>query len=87
MLAPVPDAAKGLPPSLDLYRRPLPEILVMSSLLIFSFHVPRQYSRVHGLNGAAGFNEVIDDSHCIAAGCSIGVEFRMSHLYHGVIYR
>jgi hypothetical protein len=67
MLAPVPDAAKGLPPSLDLYRRPFPEILVMSSLLIFSFDDLRQNSWVHGLNGTAGFNEVINDSHCIAA--------------------
>ena len=67
MLATVADTPKGLPPSLDLYLSPSPEIFVVSSLAMLRFCCPRMNSRVHGLNRAAGLDEIVNNFHGITA--------------------
>jgi hypothetical protein len=67
MLATDADAPKGLPPSLDLYLSPSPEIFVVSSLLIFISCGPSMNLRAHGLNGGTGIHEFVNHSHRIFA--------------------
>ena len=67
MLATGAEAANGLPPSLDLYLSPSPEIFVVSSLLIFISCGPSMNLRAHGLNGGTGIHEFVNHSHRIFA--------------------
>ena len=67
MLATDADAPKGLPPSLDLYLSPSPEIFVVSSLLIFLFCCPCMNLGAHGLNEGTRIHEFVNHSHRIFA--------------------